>query len=71
MIAFFRPQAVEEGRPGGHQLPEAGGHRERWTSASNRRSSGGRIRDRKRSGRDGAFQDSEEGQAQGRGQAML
>lgn len=46
-------------------FPEAGGHRERWTSASNKRSSRGRIRDRKRSGRDGAFQDSEEGQAQG------
>jgi len=52
-------------------FPEAGGHRERWTSASNRRSSRGRIRNRKRSGRDGAFQDSEEGQAQGWGQVML
>lgn len=38
-------------------FPEAGGHREMWTSASNRRSSAGRIRDRKRSGRDRAFQD--------------
>lgn len=28
-------------------FPEAGGHRERWTSASNKRSRGGRIRDRK------------------------